>query len=168
MTHSVNTWEQLGWAVVYGVWLIFIKPSTSDFMISIQAGLGQLSALSALYLSWADGPLYGLTIITGVICYLTARHFYDAFDESYSRLLSYLWGYFGAALAWLSVHWLLFYGVFAQPTILLTVIGYGIGTMYYWDHNEKLTSFVKRQLILVMVVIVMIVIIFSDWGSKVV
>ena len=137
-------------------------------MISVQAGLGQLCALSALYISWANGPLYGLTLFTGIICYLAARHFYDAFDESYSRLLSYLWGYFGAALAWILSHWLLFYGAFAQPTIILTAIGYGIGAIYYFDHSERLNKAIQRQFILVMVIIVLIVIIFSDWGSKVV
>ncbi len=168
MTHSLSPWVQLGWAVAYGAWLIYLKPKTSTLMISIQAGIAQLSALSALYLAWANGPTYGLTLATGLICYLSARHFYDAFDESYSRLLSYLWAYFGAALAWILSHWLLFYGVFAQPTILLTTIGYGVGAIYYWDHNEKLNKNIQRQFILIMGLIVLIVLIFSDWGSKVV
>lgn len=168
MTHSFSVIMQFGWAVAYGIWLIYIKPATSSLMISIQAGIGQLSALSALYLTWADGPIYGLTLLTGAICYLAARHFYEAFDESYSRLLSYLWGYFGAALAWLLGHWLLYYGVFSQPTILLTAIGYGIGAIYYWDHKEKLTKGIQRQFLIVMLAIVLIILVFSDWGSKVV
>ena len=137
-------------------------------IILLAIGIGQLCGLSALFLSWADGPTYGITIITGLICYLAARHFYDAFDESYSRLLSYLWGYFGASLAWLLSHWLLFYGIFAQPTVLLTSIGYGVGAIYYWDHNDKLTKNLQRQFVLIMTLIVLIVLIFSDWGSKVV
>ena len=168
MTHSLSAWVQFGWAVAYGVWLIYLKPKTSTLMISIQAGVGQLCAMSALYLAWANGPTYGITLATGLICYLSARHFYDAFDEGYSRLLSYLWGYFGAALAWILSHWLLFYGVFAQPTILLTTIGYGVGAIYYWDHNERLTKNLQRQFLLIMSLIVLIVLIFSDWGSKVV
>lgn len=168
MTHSLSALVQFGWAVAYGVWLIYIKPATSSMMISIQAGLGQLSALSALYLTWADGPIYGLTLATGMICYLAARHFYDAFDESYSRLLSYLWAYFGASLAWLLGHWLLFYGDFAQPTVLLTAIGYGVAAIYYWDHKDKLTRGLQRQFVITMLAIILVVLIFSDWGSKVV
>ncbi len=168
MTMSPNIVLQLVWAVAYGVWLIKIKPANSSLMISIQAGVGQLAALSALYLAWSAGPLYGLTLATGIICYLTARHFFDAFDESYSRLLSYLWGYFGASLAWLLSHWLLFYGSFAQPTILLAAIGYGMAALYYLDHQDKLTKSIQRQFVLVMILIVLIVLIFSDWGSKVV
>lgn len=168
MTHSGSWLVQFMWAIAYGVWLIFIKPATSSFMIAIQAGIGQLFGLSALYLTWSDGPIYGLTLVTGMICYLVARHFFEAFEESYSRLLSYLWGYFGASLAWLLGHWLLFYGDFAQPTVLLTVIGYGVGAIYHWDHQDKLTKKIERQFILVMIAIILIVLIFSDWGSKVV
>lgn len=168
MTHSLSALVQFGWALAYGIWLIYIKPATSTLMISIQAGIGQLSALSALYLTWADGPIYGLTLLTGLICYLTARHFYDAYDELYSKLLSYLWGYFGAGLAWLLGHWLLFYGIFSQPMVLLTAIGYGIGAIYYWDHKDKLTKTIQRQFVLIMISIVLIVLIFSDWGSKIV
>lgn len=168
MTHTASAVTQLAWALAYGVWLIRIKPATGTFMISLQAGIGQLFALSALFLTWSDGPIYGITLLTGTICYLAARHFYDAFDESYSRLLSYLWGYFGAALAWLLGHWLLYYGAFAQPTVLLTVLGYGIGGIYYWDHQDKLTKGAQRQFVVVMLAVVFIVLIFSDWGSKVV
>lgn len=168
MTHSYSALVQFGWAIAYGVWLIYLKPATSSLMISLQAGIGQLCALSALYLVWANGPIYGLTLMTGLICYLAARHFYDAFEEGYSRLLSYLWGYFGAGLAWLLGHWLLFYGIFAQPTVLLTSIGYGIAAIYYWDHKDKLTKVLRRQFVIVMIAIVLIVLIFSDWGSKIV
>ena len=168
MTHSLSAWIQLGWAAAYAAWLIYLKPATSSLMISLQAGIGQLCALSALYIAWAGGPLYALTIFTGLICYLAARHFYDAFDESYSRLLSYLWAYFAAALVWVLGHWLLFYGVLAQPTVFLTAIGYGVGAIYYWDHLDRLSKGLRRQFVLVMVVIILVVIIFSDWGSKVV
>ncbi len=168
MMHANSAWVQLGWAVAYAVWLIYIKPANFSLAVSLQAGIAQLSGLSALYLAWPNGPLYGLTLITGLICFLTARHFFDAFDESYSRLLSYLWGYFGAALVWLLSHWLLYYGVFSQPTVILTAIGYGVGAIYYLDHNDKLSKSLRRQLISVMLLIVLIIIVFSDWGSKVV
>lgn len=168
MTHSYSALIQFSWAVVYGLWLIVIKPATSSLMISLQAGIAQLAALSALYLSWANGPIYGLTLITGIICYLAARHFYDAFDESYSRFLSYLWGYLGAALAWVLSHWLLFYGNFAQLTVLLTIIGYGIGAVYYFDHKEKLNKNLQKEFVAMMIGIVLIILIFSNWGSKIV
>lgn len=156
------------WAVLYGVWLIAIKPASSNIMMSIQAFIGQLAALMALYLTWADGPLYGLVFVTGLICYLSARHFFDSFDEAYAKLLSYLWGYFGAALTWLLGHWLLYYSSVSQPTLLLTTIGYGLGVLYYLDHKDRMSPTMRRQFIFAMLAVVALVILLSDWGNKVV
>ena len=159
---------QLMWAVLYGVWLISIKPASSLLLISAQAFIAQLFGLTALYLAWATGPLYGLTLLTGLICFLAARHFFDGFNEPYARLLSYVWGYFGASLAWLLGHWLLFYRFVAQPTLLLTTLGYGLAVLYYLDHSDRLSKGLRRQFIFIMLAIVLVVLTFSDWGDKVV
>jgi hypothetical protein len=137
-------------------------------MVAGQAFIGQFVALMAVYLTWADGPLYGLVLVTGLICYLAARHFFDTFDETYARLLSYIWGYFGAALTWLLGHWLLYYQVIAQPTFLLTTIGYGLGVLYYLNHHERLNPGLQKKFIFIMLAIMVIVLTFSDWGNKVV
>ena len=159
---------QLLWAVAYGIWLIYIKPRSGTMWISIQAGLGQFAALSALYVAWADAPIFALSLTTGLICYLAARHFCDSFDESYARWLSYIWGYFGAALAWLLSHWLLYYQFMAQPTLLLSAIGYGLAALYYFDHYDRLSVSLRRKFIFIMLAIVLVVLTFSDWGDKVV
>ncbi|HVW23676.1 MAG TPA: hypothetical protein VHB51_04320 [Candidatus Saccharimonadales bacterium] len=168
MDHSASLMMQLVWTVLYAVWLISLKPGTSLIMVSIQAFIGQLCALMALFLAWSAGPVIGLTFMTGLICFLAARHFFDSFDEPYARLLSYIWGYFGAALAWLLSHWLLFYHVLAQPTLLLSTLGYGLAVLYYLDHNDRLSKGVRQQFIFIMIAVVLVVLVFSDWGNKVV
>lgn len=167
MSYSSNsTLLQATWAVLYGVWLIVIKPRSSLFMTSLQAGIGQLFGLTALYLTWVSGPLAGLTLITGVVCFLSARHFFDSFNEPYARLLSFVWGYFGAALAWLLGHWLLFYQIVSQPTLLLSALGYSLAALYYLDHHSRLKRGLQRQFVFVMIAVVLVVITFSDWGDK--
>jgi hypothetical protein len=168
MAHSGSLVIKAAWALVYAVWLLFIKPGNSVTKVTLQAFLGQLAALSALYLAWDNGPVYGLTLLSGLFCFLAARHFLDAFDEPYARMLAYIWGYFGAALAWLLSHWLLFYGVLAQPTLLLSTLGYGLAILYYLDHNDRLSKGLRRQFIFIMLAIVVVVLAFSDWGNKVV
>lgn len=169
MAHATdNLVLQLLWVVLYAVWLIAIKPASGAGMITVQAGLGQLAALMALFLAWTNGPLYGLTLLTGIICFMAARHFFDAFDEPYAKLLAYTWGYFGAALAWLLGHWLIFYGIISQPTLLLSIIGYGLAGMYYLDHEERLGKGVRRQLVFIVIAVVLVILAFSDWGDKVV
>lgn len=168
MMHTTSPGLQLVWAVLYGVWLISIKPASGKLMVSVQAAIGQLAALMALYLAWASGPLFGIVILTGLVCYLAARHFFDSFDEAYAKMLAYSWGYFGAALAWVLGHWLLFYGVVSQPALLLCTLGYGLGVLYYYDHEGKLNTMLKRQFVFVMIAIIIVVLTFSDWGDKVV
>jgi hypothetical protein len=168
MIQSGSMAWQLVWMIAYGVWLLVIKPSSNILMVALQAGIGQLLGLMALFLAWPTAPMYGLVLGAGVLCYCAARHYFDSFDEPYSKLLSYLWGYFGAALTWVLGHWLLFYGVIAQPTLLLLVIGYGLGALYYLDHRNRLSTLLKREFIFIMVAIVIVVLVFSRWGNKIV
>ena len=166
MSHSASIGLQILWAALYGGWLIFVKPRSSLLFTSLQAGVGQLCGLMALYLTWAAGPLAGLVAVTGLICFLAARHFFDSFNEPYARLLAFLWGYFGAALAWLLGHWLLYYQLLAQPTLLLSALGYGLAVLYYLDHHGRLNKGLQRQFVLVMFSIVLLVVFLSDWGDK--
>lgn len=168
MMHSGSLWLQVVWAALYAIWLLAIKPASGVTMVTVQAFIGQFVALSALYLIWSNGPIYGLTLLGGLFCFLAARHFLDAFDEPYAKMLAYTWGYFGAALTWLLSHWLLFYRGVAQPTLLLSTVGYGLAVLYYLDHNDRLSKGSRRQFIFIMVAIVLVVMAFSDWGDKVV
>ena len=157
---SSQTW-QLVWAISYSVWLIVIKPASSQLMMSAQAMIGLLCGLMALSTGWVTAPLYGLVIATGIICYVAAHHFFDSYDEPYARLLSYTWGYFGAGLMFVLGHGLIFYpnkatGFISQPTILLLTLGYGLAVLYYCDHANKLTKFVKMQTLFVMLAVVLI------------
>ncbi len=167
ITQTDSLLSQTAWVVGYAIWLLAIKPGKSIPMVTFQAFIGQLISLSALYL-WADGPAWALTFFTGLFCFLAARHFLDTFDEPYAKMLAYIWGYFGAALAWLLSHWLLYYQGVAQVTLLLSTLGYGMAVLYYLDHNDRLSKGVRRQFIFIMLAIVVVVLAFSDWGDKVV
>lgn len=165
-TTSVNL--RLLWVGLYLLWLIFIKPATGMFMVSLQAFVGMVSGLMALFVVWGYFPLVVLVAASGLISYLCARHFFDSFEESFARLLSYLWGYFAAALVWILGHWLLYYGIVAQPVLLLTAIGFGLATLYYLDHREKLSGAIQKQIIFIMIATVIIVIIFPGWSDKII
>lgn len=166
MAHSGTNLWQLIWAVVYGIWLLFIKPGSNTFMVSVQALIAQLVGFMALFLRWGDISTVGLVAAAWIIAYSAARHFFSVFDEPMNRLLSYVWAYFAACLVWVLSHWLLFYGVVAQPTLLLCVIGFGLGTLYYLEKTDRLSVLIRRQLIFVMIAVVIVVIAFSDWGGK--
>ncbi len=166
MTHSNSASMQLFWAILYMVWQIFIKPGRSTISISGQAMIGQIYGLTALFIAWPAAPLFVLVFATWTICYLSARHFLSSFDEPYTSLYSHTWGYFAAGLAWLGVHWLLFYGVIAQPVLLLNVLGFGLAGLYYLQETDRLSILLRRQIVFIMVVVVIVVLVFSDWGDK--
>ena len=166
MMHSGSQLMQLFWAVGYGIWLIAIKPMTTVLGVSLQAFIAQVFGLTALILSWGDATIFVFVGATWLICYSTARHFLTSFDEPLTRYLANTWAYFGAAMMWVLSHWLLFYGVLAQPTLLLAVIGLSLATIYYLDQTDRLSILLRRQLLFVMVAVIIIVLTFSDWSSK--
>ncbi len=168
MQHSGSQLLQLVWTLGYIAWLVLLKPLSAPTLVSVQAMVAMLAGLMAVFVQWGDGRLDVLVLLTGLVCFLAARHFFDSFDEPYAKLLSYIWGYFGAALVWVLGHWLLYYSIVAQPVLLLSALGLGLSTLYYLDHHDRLSVNVRRQIIFIMAAVVLIVVIFSDWGDKIV
>lgn len=166
MVESTAATSQLIWAFTYGVWLVLIKPKSGALMMSVQAIIGQSAGLMALWLGWGNKPLGVLVFFSGLIAFISARHFFSNYEEPYAPLFSHTWGYFAASLSWILGHWLLFYGVVAQPPLLLTVIGFGLGGLYYLEQTDRLSKFLRRQILFIIMTIVTVVLLFSDWGSK--
>jgi len=164
MTHSTSQLLQLVWAFTYGVWLVALKPRSDMLSVSIQAVVALFVGLTAIFLNW--GGALALVILAWLVCYSAARQFFTSFDEPLSRYLSDSWAYFGAALTWVLSHWLLFYGSIAQVTLILTVIGFSLASIYYLDHEDRLSVLLRRQLVFVMVAVIVIVLAFSNWGDK--
>jgi hypothetical protein len=168
MASTASGWWQIFWAVLYGGWLVWLKPRSDVLSVSAQAMIGQLLGLSVLYLKLGDSSLFALVAGTWLVTYLSARHFLTSFDEAHTALLAHAWAYFAASLAFILGHWLLFYGSIAQIIVLLTNVGYGLAAMYYLDAKDRLTITLQRQLLAIMCAILFIVIVLSDWtGSTV-
>lgn len=175
MAHAGSLFQAL-WVLLYAVWLVYIKPSSTVLFMSLQSAIGQLFGLSALFivagetldfnfgrLSWTVLPIGVLVILAGLICYLSARHFFDSFNEPYAKMLAYLWGYFAAALIWVLAHMLIVYphqdGVIAQPTLVLSAISYSLGAVYYLEHFDRLSKLAKKELLFIGSSIVVILLI---------
>ena len=163
-TESVGI--QLLWVVLYAVWLLVIKPKSGQVWVALQALIGQTVGLMALYIVYGAAPAFALVAATTFICYFAARHFFTAFDEQMGRTIAYVWAYIAATLTWLLTHWLIYYGLIAQPVLLLSVIGYALAGMYYLQHTDRLSKGVQQQFVFVLAAILLIVLVFSDWGDK--
>ncbi len=166
MTQTSSQLWQLIWAVMYALWLLLVKPSATLFGVASQALIAQVLGLMAVYLAWGGAPAYGLIIATWAVCYVAARHFFTGFDEPYAKFLTNIWALFGGSLAWICSHWLLYYGFVSQPTLLISVVGLGLGSMYYLQKADRLTDLLRRQFLFIMIAIIVVVLVFSDWGDK--
>lgn len=166
MSHTTSISWQLIWALLYAVWLLGIKPGTRLLFVSLQALLAQIAGLMAVYIVWSAAPLMVFVAVTWVICYASARHFFATFDEPHAPLYAHSWGYFAAALTWVLGHWLLFYSVIAQPTLLLGVISFSLACLYYLDQTDRLSLLMRRQIVFIMCGLVLAILLFSDWGDK--
>lgn len=166
MSHTDAASWHFAWAFLYGLWLVFIKPGSSAVLVSIQALIGQSMALMALFLAWKTIPLIGLVFTIWAICYLAARHFFTSFDEPHTSLYAHTWGYFAAALGWVLGHWLLFYGNIAQPTLLLTVVGFVSAALYYLEETDRLGVVWRRQFVFLLIAVIVVILVFSSWGDK--
>lgn len=166
MANTSSEWWQIFWVVLYGGWLIWLKPRSDVLSVSSQAMLGQLLGLAVLYLKFGDTSLAVLVGATWAITYLSARHFFSSFEERHVALLSHVWAYFSASLAFVLGHWLLFYSSVAQIIVLLTTVGYGLAALYYLNSSDRLTPSIRRQLVGVMSAIILIVVVLSDWTGS--
>ncbi len=159
---------QLTWVGLYTAWLLFLKPLSTEIWIGVQSLVAQAVTLTAIFLVWNEASETWLTLAVWGVTYLCARHFLTAFDEAMARASAYTWAFFSASLTWLTAHWLLFYKVVAQPAIILTVIGYGMASLYYLQHTDRLKKGARRQFVGMMVVIVMFILVFSDWSGDII
>jgi hypothetical protein len=165
MAGTSVTWWQLLWVLLYGLWLVWLKPRYDVLSVSAQAMVGQLLGLSLLYLKFGDSSIVTLVAGTWLVTYLAARHYLTSFEESHSALIAHIWAYFSASLAFVLAHWLLFYGTIAQIIIVLTTIGYGLAALYYLDATDRLSHTLQRQLVGLMLAILLIIVLFSNWSG---
>lgn len=169
LNHTSSEAIQLIFAALYVLWLTVIKPKSSGIFIALQAFLGEFIGLMAIF-SFENSlapPLALLIVSTWLVCYLSARHFFTIFDESFTSMYSHAWAYFSSALVWVLGHWLLYYyGTYAQPTIILSVLGLGLGSLYYINEAGRLTKQIKKQIIMVLIAAIFVVVFLSDWSSK--
>lgn len=166
MAQAPSVAWQFIWLIVYELWLIYIKPKSKIFWTTVQAGLGQFVGLTAVYLLWGRSSLVVLVIVSWIICYSAGRHFFSSFDEPLSSMLSHIWAYIAAAMTWVLGHWLLYYGFLAQPVLLLSILSYGLGALYYLENFDKLSILVKREILLIMSTVIIVIVLFSSWGDK--
>ena len=157
---------QVVWTALYVLWLVWLKPRSDSVSVMLQALLAQALTIVAFYRVDPEQSLLAGILVTWLVCYACARHFFSAFEEPMIRTLTQIWAWFGAIIAWILGHWVIEYLFLPQIALVLSVVGYGLATMYYLQQNEKLKATTRRQLIGVMGLLLLVIVVFSDWQDK--
>lgn len=148
-------------AILYGVWLLIIKPSSKHRYIVWQAGISQAVSLVALA-SVAHTVDTGFTVLVGwVIGYISARHVLGMYEDEDTTLVSMAWGFVVAEIIWLCSHWIVAYQLhplvlIPQMAIITGLLGYTATTAYDAYHKNVLSWARTRASVLLTAAIIAI------------
>ncbi|HAC56114.1 TPA: hypothetical protein DCF80_01310 [Candidatus Saccharibacteria bacterium] len=152
LTASATPWVSALLAALFAGWLLILKPHTAQKWVIIQAAVGQAVALTALF-SLAHGfelkpfltdSSFPTVVLAWIIGYMSARHALTSYkDEDERALLSLVWGFVVAELAWLAHHWTIAYSIYndvalggaqqlmiPQIAIVVTLLGFVVIRWY--------------------------------------
>lgn len=163
---------QVTLAVLYGVWLIVLKPRSSAKGVLLQAGVAQFVSLVTLFHYSVVLPEFVVLVTCWLIGYVSARHVVSNYEERYIELLSSVWGLFVLELAWIMYRWTNAYNLgipikIPQFALLMLVIGFCAARMYDFSKNDRLTKGLLRGTIIFGAVLVAVIIFSSNWDVTV-
>lgn len=166
-----HLWLQLFFAILYGVWLLVLKPRSGAHGIMLQAGVAQFVSLMVLFHFYRLPELFVL-IGCWVIGYVCARHMISNYEESYIELMSALWGLFVLQLGWLCYRWTIVYNLglpilIPQIALIMLVIGFCAARMYHANKHDRMTDSALRGTVLFGTALLTIILVFSPWDATV-
>jgi hypothetical protein len=150
---------------VYGMAESILKPMSGKLAMGLQAGVAQAAGLTALYVQFPRMSLLAMVSAAWVICYLSALHFFGGFEESDRPLYSQLWAFFGASMSWVLGHRIIMYGKVPQLILILSVVAYVCSVLYGLRHHEKLSKWLSRQVIALLIIVLLALLLLSNWNT---
>ena len=100
---------QVGLAVLYLIWLLFIKPRSKRIFIAIQAGTALFLGVTAIMAVSYDWIASIVVLLMWVLGYAAARHVLNSHEEVHGSFYSLVWGLVIAEIGWLTYHWTIAY-----------------------------------------------------------
>jgi len=165
-----GTLVQIMLAVLYGAWLLLLKPRTRRSYVAVQAAVAVFIGSFALESLSFDWPSSFVVIALWVIGYSCARHVLVSHSDSEIRFLSLVWGFIVAEIGWVSYHWTIAYSLpFAglklpQATLLLLGISFLAERTYssYMKHQTIRANDIVLPALLVIGVIFILMTLFDS------
>lgn len=140
---DMTLWLQVGLAVLYALWLIVIKPRSSQRWATVQATTGLFIGVWVLAAVAHTMPLWLVTILYYIVGYGAARHILSSYEEKQLSLLSMAFGLLVAEIGWVASHWTVAYGVSQMADIkipqlaIVVVLGGLVAYRAYVAYAQK-------------------------------
>lgn len=156
--------------IIYTIWLIFIKPQSSETANEIQSLIAIFLGTTATILMSASAEAIFMTVACYIIGYGAARHVMIQNDDHDFALTTRICGLISAEIAWVAHSWLIVYKfgdtgvILPQLSIIMTVLAFGFGKVYksILKHDGTLKfSDVATPVIFTILIIIVIVVGFS-------
>jgi len=168
---SNTLWLQIAITLLYGVWLLVIKPKSGAHAIMLQAGIAEFVSITVLFHFYR---LPEIIVLIGcwLIGYMCARHVISNYEEPYIELLPALWGLFVTQLGWLCYRWTNVYNVglpiiLPQIALILLVVGFCTARMYHANKHQRMTPQMLRGTVIFGAALLTVILVFSPWDATI-
>lgn len=139
---------QLFITILYGVWLLVIKPRSKRTFIALQAASAVFLGINALMAVSYNWPAFIVVLAMWIIGFISARHVLSHYEEPHASFYSLVWGLVMAEIGWLVFHWTFAYQIpgfgnlkLAQAAIIATALSFLAETIYgSYQRNKTVRS----------------------------
>lgn len=157
-------------AAIYIVWLLFIKPMTSEVGTLLQSLFAIFfgSNIASIALATVN-PIF-IVLVEFLIGYSASRHIFIQNQREKSTFITLVCGLVFAEISWLANHWMIIYQfplniVISQTAIILTILAFFFDRTFVSieKHDSKLKlADVLVPTIFSILIIIVIILNFSD------
>lgn len=162
-------------AVLYIIWLLFIRPKSKRAYVVMQAGVALFVGITSIYIMTFGWPSSAVVLLAWLVGYASARHILSSYDdENHVLLLSIAWGLVVSEISWLAYHWTIAYRLpivnnllLPQISIVMACFGFIIYKSYdSFYHNQKIRmNDVLMPLLFSIGIIFVLVLAFNGWRN---
>lgn len=123
-------------AIIYSLWLVVLKPKSSELATNIQSLFAIFFGSMALSLMTANADSTFIVLGCFIIGYAASRHVLVQGDDENYNVVLLISGILFAEIAWLCHNWLIVYSfsgtgiIIPQLSIILSVVAYLAGFIY--------------------------------------
>lgn len=129
--------------VFYVVWLLFIKPMSSESMLMVQSLVAVFIGISASAIMTAELDAIWMVLLAFAIGYAASRHVLAQTDDRDFRLTTLVCGLIFAEIAWLSHAWAIIY-TFGESGIRVPQVAL-ILTIFAFIYNYARQVMIRMQ-----------------------